>query len=64
VGSGGPEHWPVACNTATESTLKDCNFAVDYRALLEVIKGVGPTPTTMPEVSEATGRDALALLTT
>merc|ERR1712032_1073639 len=28
--TGGPEHWPVACNTATSDTLGDCEFAKDY----------------------------------
>jgi hypothetical protein len=50
VGSGGPENWPTSCNTATAGTLGDCNFATDYRALLEVIKEQGPSPTQPPEV--------------
>ena len=50
VGSGGPEHWPVPCNTATLSTLSDCNFATDYRALLDVIKTLGRTPGQLPDI--------------
>lgn len=44
VGSGGPEHWPTACNNVTIDNLHSCAFAVDYQALLDVIKGLGTTP--------------------
>ena len=42
VGSGGPEHWPRAtCDDATAATLRDCSFATNYTALLDVVKNLG-----------------------
>lgn len=45
IGSGGPEHWPATCNNASISSLDTCPFAVDYKAMLDVIKGLGTMPT-------------------
>lgn len=42
VGSGGPEHWPKECDNATSSTLSRCNFATDYKSLLEVCNRLPP----------------------
>ena len=47
-------YWPAAnhahCDHATLETLDACNFAQDYRALLEVIASRGPDANTPPEV--------------
>merc|ERR1712113_923380 len=49
VGSGGPEHWPSTCNNVTNDNINSCPFAVDYKALLDVIKGLGRT-SSPPEI--------------
>ena len=47
-------YWPASnhatCDNATPETLQACNFAEDYKALLEVVKRVGPDNNTAPEV--------------
>jgi hypothetical protein len=47
-------YWPASnhatCDNATLATLATCNFAKDYKALLDVIKTVGPSDGTAPEV--------------
>merc|ERR1712232_1036314 len=47
-------YWPDTnhehCDEATLATLGTCNYANDYRALLEVIASVGPDASTKPEV--------------
>jgi len=46
VGSGGPEHWPSAgCDNATSASLSGCNFAADYKSLLDIVKGLGENGT-------------------
>lgn len=49
VASGGPEHWPVECNTASVETLGNCEFARDYAALLDIVMGLGHNAT-QPDV--------------
>ena len=50
---GAQGYWPAsnheACDAATPATLDTCNFARDYKALLDVIKTVGRNATA-PEV--------------
>lgn len=47
-------YWPPSnhehCDAATLATLDTCHFAVEYRELLGVIRGVGPDEKTPPEV--------------
>ena len=47
-------YWPPSnhehCDAATLATLDTCHFAVEYRELLGVIRGVGPDAKTPPEV--------------
>lgn len=49
-----PYAWPAEnhenCDNATLETLSHCNYANDYKALLDVIKTVGPDASTPPEV--------------
>lgn len=43
IGSGGPEHWPRACDVALAvADLPSCAFASDYTELLSVIARLGP----------------------
>jgi len=47
-------YWPESnhknCDNATLGTLEACNFAAEYKELLQVIKGVGPDSKTMPKI--------------
>ena len=48
-------YWPAdnhehCDNATTVAQLTQCNFAKDYTALIDVIKGVGPEPGVAPEV--------------
>jgi len=43
------EHWPVECNSVSVDTLGNCEFARDYAALLDIVKGLGHNAT-QPDV--------------
>lgn len=41
LGSGGPNDWQHDCGGADATSLDGCSFATDYKAMVDVVRGLG-----------------------
>lgn len=50
AGSHGPQNWPHDCGSIQTPSVANCQFATDYASMIEVVRGLGPSPGVSPTI--------------